>query len=154
MAQPEIRSVIAQSYLGLSYVPMLECFQDQFVLKTLEYLACSRPVLATATRYTKHFSESIGGDRILLSDDTVDDMVEKILGADEYVNRFYSADNLVAPLDGVTNYVSALYNSPFSTRWFVIAFGTDSSLKTGPGWDNVTGLGTPNGSTFINAIAP
>lgn len=67
---------------------------------------------------------------------------------------FYSADNLAAPLDGVTNYVSALYNSPFSTRWFVITFGTDSSLKTAPGWDNVTGLGTPNGSNFINAIAP
>src|SRR5207248_1818402 len=39
MAQPAIRAAIDQAYLGLSYVPMLECFQDQFVLKTLEYLA-------------------------------------------------------------------------------------------------------------------
>ena len=64
-----------------------------------------------------------------------------------------SADSLAAPLDGTTDYISALYNSPFSTRWFVITFGTDSSLTTGPGWDNVTGLGTPNGLAFVNAVA-
>jgi len=44
-----------------------------------------------------------------------------------------TADDLAAPLDGTTSYYSALYNSPFSTRWFVITFGTDSSLTTGPG---------------------
>ena len=60
-----------------------------------------------------------------------------------------SADSLAAPLDGTTDYVSALYNSPFSTRWFVVTFGTDSSLTTGPGWDNVTGLGTPTGAAFV-----
>src|SRR5262249_31421147 len=66
----------------------------------------------------------------------------------------YSAADLAAPLGNTVNFVSALYNSPFSTRWFVITFGTDSSLTTGPGWDNVTGLGTPNGVSFVNAIAP
>jgi subtilase family serine protease len=65
-----------------------------------------------------------------------------------------TADDLAAPLDGVTSYYSALYNSPFSTRWFVITFGTDSSLTTGPGWDNVTGVGTPDGLNFVNALAP
>jgi subtilase family serine protease len=65
-----------------------------------------------------------------------------------------SADSLAAPLVNTTDYVSALYNSPFSTRWFVITFGTDSSLTTGPGWDNVTGVGTPNGWNFVNALAP
>jgi subtilase family serine protease len=64
-----------------------------------------------------------------------------------------SADALASPLGNTTSYFSALYNSPFSTRWFVITFGTDTSLKTGTGWDNVTGLGTPNGLSFINAIA-
>ena len=48
--------------------------------------------------------------------------------------------------------ISALFQSPASTRWDVFTFGTDSSLITGPGWDNVTGLGTPNGSAFINAV--
>jgi subtilase family serine protease len=65
-----------------------------------------------------------------------------------------SSDDLAAPLDGVSNYMSALYNSPFSTRWFVLTFGTDTSLSTGVGYDNVTGLGTPNGAEFVNAVAP
>jgi subtilase family serine protease len=64
----------------------------------------------------------------------------------------FSADELAAPLGKTTSYVSALYNSPFSTRWFVITFGTDSSLTTGPGWDNVTGVGTPDGFNFVTAV--
>jgi subtilase family serine protease len=64
------------------------------------------------------------------------------------------ADALAEPLGNTTNFVSALYNSPFSTRWFVITFGTDSSLTTGPGWDDVTGLGTADGANFVAAIAP
>jgi subtilase family serine protease len=54
-------------------------------------------------------------------------------------------------LENTTNFVSALFQSSSSTRWDVFVFGTDSSLTTGPGWDNVTGLGTPNGLAFINA---
>lgn len=49
-------------------------------------------------------------------------------------------------------YVSALFQSSSSTRWDVFTFGTDSSLSTNPGWDNVTGLGTPNGESFIKAV--
>jgi len=49
-------------------------------------------------------------------------------------------------------FYSALYNSPFSTRWFVLTFGTDTSLTTSEGWDNVTGLGTPNGKSFVDAV--
>ena len=64
----------------------------------------------------------------------------------------FSADQLAAPLGNTTAFYSAIYNSPFSTRWFVITFGTDSSLVTGPGWDNVTGVGTPNGLNFVDAI--
>jgi hypothetical protein len=45
-----------------------------------------------------------------------------------------------------------LYQSPASTRWDVFTFGTDSSLTTGPGWDNVTGLGTPNGDSFVDEV--
>src|SRR5258707_1719622 len=65
-----------------------------------------------------------------------------------------TADQLAAPLGNTTSFVSALYNSPFSTRWFVITFGTAYSLGTAPGWDNVTGVGTPNGLAFVTAIAP
>jgi subtilase family serine protease len=66
----------------------------------------------------------------------------------------FTADQLAAPLFGTTTYFSALYNSPFSTRWFVITFGTDTSLATAAGWDNVTGVGTPNGQAFVGALAP
>src|ERR1039458_7016815 len=65
---------------------------------------------------------------------------------------YESADALAAPLDGTTNYISALYQSPSSTRWDVFTFGTDSSLTTGPGWDNVTGVGTPNAVPFIKQV--
>jgi subtilase family serine protease len=63
-----------------------------------------------------------------------------------------SAEALVEPELPTTKFFSAIYNSPFSTRWFVLSFGTDTSLSTGPGWDNVTGLGSPNGARFVNAV--
>ncbi len=59
----------------------------------------------------------------------------------------YTAGQLAAPLVNTTSFYSALYNSPFSTRWFVITFGTDSSPAP-------FGVGTPNGAAFVNAIAP
>ena len=65
---------------------------------------------------------------------------------------YESADDLAGPLDGTTNYISALFQSPASTRWDVFTFGTDTSLTTGAGWDNVTGLGTPNGIQFIKQV--
>jgi subtilase family serine protease len=65
----------------------------------------------------------------------------------------YSADQLATPDPAVgSNYISAFYNSPYSTRWFVITFGTDTSLAAAPGWDNVTGVGTPNGWSFVQAL--
>ena len=65
---------------------------------------------------------------------------------------FESAAALAGPQAPTTKFVSALFQSESSTRWDVFTFGTDSSLATGPGWDNVTGLGTPNGMTFINKV--
>jgi hypothetical protein len=53
-----------------------------------------------------------------------------------------------------TQFTSAFYQSASSKRWYTIGFGLDSTLTTGPGWDNVTGVGTPNGANFINAIVP
>jgi subtilase family serine protease len=63
-----------------------------------------------------------------------------------------SAAFLAQPLENTKRFVSALFQSPTSTRWDVFTFGTDSSLTTGPGWDNVTGLGTPNGGQFIQGV--
>ncbi len=64
----------------------------------------------------------------------------------------YSADALIGPATS-TPYFSAFYNGS-STRWYVLSFNTDSSLFTGFGWDNVTGVGAPDGVNFVNAIAP
>src|SRR5262249_6607762 len=57
----------------------------------------------------------------------------------------YSAAELAAPLQNLPDFYSALYNSPFSTRWFVLTFGTDSTLAVTDGYDLATGLGTPDG---------
>jgi subtilase family serine protease len=63
----------------------------------------------------------------------------------------YTPAELLAPVENTTNFIGALYNGT-STRWYAISFGTDSGLTTGPGWDNVTGLGTPNGASFVSAV--
>jgi subtilase family serine protease len=65
---------------------------------------------------------------------------------------FESAAALAQPLENTKHFISALFQSASSTRWDVFTFGTDSSLTTGPGWDNVTGLGTPNGEAFIDEV--
>jgi hypothetical protein len=65
----------------------------------------------------------------------------------------YSADQLAAPLYGTTTYYSAFFNTPFEGFWVVLTFGTDTSLTTNSGWDNVTGVGTPNGANFVNALS-
>ena len=63
------------------------------------------------------------------------------------------ATELAAPLNNQPKFISALYNSPHSTRWFVLMFGVDSTLQAGPGWDVATGLGSPNGWAFVQAVA-
>ena len=66
---------------------------------------------------------------------------------------FYTPAQLAGPLDTTTEYLSELYNSPFSGSWFALTFGTDTSLVVSTGWDNVTGFGTPSGLDFIDAAA-
>jgi subtilase family serine protease len=63
-----------------------------------------------------------------------------------------TSQDLSLPLSGQPTFFSALYNSPHTTRWFVITFGVDSTLQAGPGWDPATGLGTPNGWNFVQSF--
>ena len=65
---------------------------------------------------------------------------------------FYSPNQLAAPIENTTSYLSDLYNGT-SGSWYALTFGTDSSLVVSRGWDNVTGFGTPNGLAFIDAAA-
>ncbi len=64
---------------------------------------------------------------------------------------YESAYQLVLP-ETPKPFVSAIFDYE-GVGWFVLSFGTDSSLYTKPGWDDVTGLGTPNGLEFVNAVA-
>jgi subtilase family serine protease len=66
--------------------------------------------------------------------------------------QYQSPAGLMAPLDGVNKFVSALYHSYSSLRWYSEGFGLDSSLDAAPGWDNVTGNGTPNGINFVIGV--
>jgi subtilase family serine protease len=61
----------------------------------------------------------------------------------------YSAAKLVNAHAGT--FVSALWDdSALPDTALIVSFGTDSSLKTAVGWDNVTGVGVPNAQAFAD----
>jgi hypothetical protein len=67
------------------------------------------------------------------------------------VTDHYTAAQLAAPLESTTTFYSGLWDYPLiQDTTFLLTFGTDSGLKTAVGWDNVTGLGTPNGQAFAD----
>ncbi|WP_165876749.1 S53 family peptidase [Acidipila rosea] len=65
---------------------------------------------------------------------------------------YYSPSALANPLQNQTEFFSALWDLA-NGQYLDLTFGTDTSLTITPGWDNVTGYGTPNGMAFINAAA-
>jgi subtilase family serine protease len=68
-------------------------------------------------------------------------------------STYYSATNLFSGvLYDATGFTSAVV-SYGTTESLGITFGLDSSLTVTPGWDNVTGYGTPHGLAFLNAVA-
>ncbi len=72
---------------------------------------------------------------------------------DQNGSTTYSASDLFAGfLYGNKNFTSAFLpiDAGDILDW---GFGLDSSLTVGHGWDNATGYGTPNGLTFIYAVA-
>jgi hypothetical protein len=82
-------------------------------------------------------------------------MILRSIKESSSVTNHYSAAEVAAPLEGSTKFVSALWNYPLNQDTvYVITFGTDSGLKTAPGWDDVTGLGTPNGQAFADYLQP
>jgi subtilase family serine protease len=63
----------------------------------------------------------------------------------------WNASFLAAPLQNIPDFYSALFNRP--TGWWIVTFGTDSTLPVTDGYDLATGLGTPNGPDFVEAVA-
>ncbi|WIG60296.1 MAG: peptidase S8 and S53, subtilisin, kexin, sedolisin [Ktedonobacterales bacterium] len=71
-----------------------------------------------------------------------------------------ATNDVSAPPTGVGNPVSGdasafllYYGSRYSGRFFAPTFNQDSSLATGAGWDDVTGVGSPNAPNFVPAMA-
>ncbi len=68
------------------------------------------------------------------------------------VTDSYDADQ-VMNLTGT--FYSGLWTYPYvQDLVLAISFGTDSSLAAAPGWDDATGLGTPNGQPFADWFGP
>jgi subtilase family serine protease len=63
----------------------------------------------------------------------------------------YSAAQLANATPTEHKFVSAIWDVyPGTATAAVISFGTDPGLKTAPGWDNMTGVGTPNAQAFAD----
>ena len=58
----------------------------------------------------------------------------------------------VGNADGDANSFSLYYGSRYSGSFFNPTFNQDSSLATGSGWDDVTGVGSPNAPGFVAAL--
>jgi len=70
------------------------------------------------------------------------------------VTNTFTAAQLAAPLENTTKFYSALWVDPLiSYTSNVLTFGTDSGLTITPGWDDVTGLGTPNAKNFADWLS-
>ena len=79
---------------------------------------------------------------------------------DDSGSTFYNTEaifSLNVPAITQTNYLAAItpggeISGSIHTA-YAIAFGADSSLTVGTGWDNVTGFGEPNGFPFIIGVS-
>lgn len=103
--------------------------------------------LGQAARYVYSMPSSTISDIVPVGSSTnVRGSVTDIVGT-----TFYSADDLAQPLDGTTVFYDALWNVPlFQDTVELVTFGTDTHLKTAPGWDDVTGVGVPKPKAFAD----
>jgi subtilase family serine protease len=67
----------------------------------------------------------------------------------------YKSWELAGPILDGSEFVSAIWNYPLlQDTTFVVTFGTDGGLRTTAGWDDVTGVGVPNGYAFADHFRP
>ncbi|MGH9568134.1 MAG: hypothetical protein ACRD4F_00745, partial [Candidatus Angelobacter sp.] len=93
-----------------------------------------------------------------LHDHAIDD-IRQVSSPDDVVGVIQTPDgvipepaaDLAGPLLGTRRFVSSLAQDGAGDL-LSLTFGTDSSLVVDPGWDNVTGLGTPNSPDFIERL--
>ncbi len=71
------------------------------------------------------------------------------------ITDIYKPSDLAGPLESTTKFVSAIWNYPLSQDTvYILTFGTNTGLTTTSGWDNVTGVGVPNGKAFADYFKP
>jgi subtilase family serine protease len=110
-------------------------------------------------------AQAAGGHNIGQAAQTLYDLKDDSISDIRQVSSPNNVTGVITTPTGVTNLSASQISQPlFTTRSFVsslaegttalfnLTFGTDSSLTVGNGWDNVTGLGTPNGPTFIQRL--
>ena len=56
------------------------------------------------------------------------------------------------PTPSDPNSMFLYYGSRYSGSFFTVTFNEDSSLATGAGWDDVTGVGSPYAPGFVTAL--
>jgi len=64
---------------------------------------------------------------------------------------FYSAVVLADPEQATDSFTSAVW--AIDGEFLDLSFGTDGALTTATGWDDVTGIGSPDGFNFVSAAA-
>lgn len=68
------------------------------------------------------------------------------------LNDVSNPPNVGNPTPGDLNSISLYYGSRYSGSFFSVSFNEDSSLATGAGWDDVSGVGSPNAPGFVAAL--
>jgi len=111
-------------------------------------------------------AEAAGGGNIGQAAQTLYDLKDGSISDIRQISSPNNVTGVITTPNGTVNLTPSDISQPlFSTRRFVsslaqggggalfnLTFGTDSSLTVDNGWDNVTGLGTPNGPTFIQRL--
>lgn len=158
---PDI-SWVADPYTGLEIIYSVDA-QNDLGIEVVGGTSASCPMFsalwAITTQHARHLLGQAAPRLYRLSPAAITDVVNpqsrhNVTGTMHDAGGTFPINSweLAAPLENLPISITALYNSPFSTRWFVLSFGQDSTLATGPGWDPATGLGTPNGWNFVHSF--
>jgi subtilase family serine protease len=121
-------------------------FSALWAIANQEALAGGGTVLGQAAPYMYSLPAGAVYDIVPVTSKTnVTASIQTSTGTDKY-----TAEQVIG-LPG--KYVSAIWDYPLVEDDVVaIVFGMDSSLKTTKGWDNVTGMGTPNAQAFADSF--
>ena len=85
----EIKAIFRKSNVGISFVPMIKMYENVSVTKTVEYLLCGMPVIATRVSFNNELICDVSG---VLCDDSSESFADALQTFWNNRNRFDSAD--------------------------------------------------------------